>query len=295
MMIDLVDAGGRAVVRLTAGAEHVDVMEAGGGRAVVREPEELARAVSALGGGAPVRPRALERPTATTPIQGRLLLCLAEHWLEIAASAGGAYHVTLAHALPVALDASWRRWAGRNVELLVAGGQLVAVPASDLVAVVPDEGAVQRHRRLLRRHVATVARATPDVGSFLEGWSRFAARRWGSPPTAAAAQGLAAIVAMSGGTVWEFQNDGERIGRSLVCVHQSSHTLFDLMAVWEPAQARWRPGVFSAVHGLAEALRRRLRFSLCYGRFPYKEHVVGSARRLTLWELAGAGAPPSEG
>jgi hypothetical protein len=99
-------------------------------------------------------------------------------------------------------------------------------------------------------------------------------------------ESLHSVLAVTGCLVRDFHHDGEIIARSAVMLHERSRTLFDLMAVWWPRHAHLRPGIYSAVHNLQDAQERGLRFSLCYGQFPYKDHVLGGLPRLALADLA---------
>lgn len=90
---------------------------------------------------------------------------------------------------------------------------------------------------------------------------------------------------MSRCLVRDFVHAGEVIASAVVCLHESSKVAFDLMAAWQLRHARLRPGIYSAVYNLTDAERHGYRYSLCYGQFPYKDHVLGAASRLTLEEL----------
>lgn len=163
---------------------------------------------------------------------------------------------------------------------------MVAVPASDLVAVEPSEEHAYRHRRLLRQHARTSVREHIDYAGFLANWATFTKWRYGSASSPAELNALGAVLAMSRCTVREFVSSGETIARSVTCVHEPTKTIFDMMATWEPQHATYRPGIFSAVHNLIDAATHGYRFSMCYGQFPYKDQIVGSCQRLTIEDLA---------
>jgi len=234
-----------------------------------------------------------ERPWPTQVGHAVLLLALAARWPWIAESDGQhlirRHHVTLAYALPLALDAGWRRWAEDHAELLIHGRQLVVVPAADLVAVQPHPSCAGRHRRLLRRHAHTEVAEHHDQAAFLRHWSAFTRWRHDRPLPDLERAALRAILQASGCVVREFVHQDEVIARSVVCSHAPSRTLFDLMAAWHPRHARLRPGIYSAVHNLLDSAQRGWRFSLCYGQFSYKDDIVGGSDRLTLEDLIHGG------
>ncbi len=233
-----------------------------------------------------VRTRVAERIWPSQPAHGLALLALTHITPTIARDDGtDPLHVTLAHALPLALDPAWRSWAEDNCAFLVAGGQLVTVYADDLVAADPREATTRRHRRLHRRHQQTTARDHDDIDGFLADWVAFTTWRYGQTPPDLQREALQRVLVMSGCRVRDFHQEGELIARSVVANHKGSRTMFDLMAVWWPRHHDLRPGIYSAVYNLHDAQRRGLRFSLCYGRFPYKDHVLGDLPRLSLADL----------
>lgn len=239
--------------------------------------------------GTPLVPVVPARPRPERFFDALLLIALSARWPFLAETTDlcsfRQHHLTLAYALPLALDARWRAWAADHAELLIRGRQLVAVPASDLVAVAPDGQAGPRHRRLLRRHARTEVTQHGDHARFLDQWSAFTTWRYGRPLPAEERAALHALLAMSGCVVREFAHAGETIAHCVVCLHDARRVAFDLMAAWHPRHARLRPGIFSAVHNLTDATQRAWRFSLCYGQFPYKDEIVGTAPRLTLEDL----------
>lgn len=231
-------------------------------------------------------PQLAERPWPERHTQAILLFAISGRWPSIlVADEEQSYHVTLAYALPLALDVSWREWAACYSDVLVHGRQVVAVPASNLVAVDPSEDVPRRHRRLLRQHEDTTVREHADYSDFLAHWSTFTQRRYGNSPTSEEQTALGAILAMSRCTVREFTSSGDVIARSVVCVHDPSRTLFDLMATWEPRHASRRPGIYSAVHNLIDAANRKYRYSMCYGQFAYKDEILKGSKRLSLENL----------
>ncbi|WP_165984057.1 hypothetical protein [Streptomyces sp. YIM 98790] len=291
MNVRLLDGDGRIALTVAADRNHVTVTSAAGKPvARVSDAHELAAALAELAPpGTPLLPMAGERPWPTEAGHAVLLLGLSARWPWLVESADlrtfRQHHLTLAYALPLALDAEWRRWAEQHASLLLRGGQLVPVPASDLVAVEPCGAVAVRHRRLLRRHTATGVKEHQDYGDFLRHWSAFTHWRYGRPVPDHESAALLAILDASGAVVREFIHRGEVIGRSVVCLHEASRTVFDLMATWQPSHAPLRPGIYSAVHSLLDAADRGLRYSLCYGQFPYKDDILGTAERLALEDL----------
>jgi len=236
------------------------------------------------------RPR-LDGPAAPAGrADAALLLAVSELWPSVLVCPDQTpYHPALAYAFPLALDPAWRDWTDRHADLLIGGGQFVLVPASDLVAVEPAGDPERRHRRLLRLHEQTAVREHSDLPDFLSDWTDFVRWRYGTPPSASEREALRAILEMAGCTVRDFVRSGQVVARTVTCAHVRTRTLFDLLAVWDPRNAALRPGIFSAVHNLVDAASRGYRFSMCYGRFPYKDHVVAGCRPLTLDELCGRG------
>jgi hypothetical protein len=249
--------------------------------------DALRASVPAHGG---YRPR-LDGPAApASRADAALLVAVSELWPSVLVSPDQTpYHATLAYAFPLALDPAWRDWTDRHADLLIGGRQLVLVPASDLVAVEPAGDPERRHRRLLRRHEQTSVREHSNLPDFLADWADFVLWRYGTLPSASERDALRTVLEMAGCTVRDFVRSGEVIARTVTCAHVQSRTLFDLLAVWDPRHAVLRPGILSAVHNLIDAASRGYRFSMCYGRFPYKDHVVAGCRPLTLDELSGRG------
>lgn len=282
-MVDLVDHAGRSIARLSALNDTVIVHIAGDSHTAdtIRTIDDCLEHLDL----SRLRPVVRERPWATRRAHAVLLLFLASRWLEITQAGMRAYHLTLSYALPLALDRAWRVWAEENADSLVATGQLVAVPTSDLVAVAPDRNAAVRHRRLIRAHRDTTVGEHGDLDAFLGDWTRFSANRYGRTVPDDELTTLAAILSMSGCRVRDLIRVDTLIGRSVICWHQSSNATFDLMATWQAEAARLRPGIYSGVNNLLDAHDRRARYSLCYGQFPYKDDIVGDARRLTLLDL----------
>lgn len=288
------DRNGNTVLTLNAGSRYVTaVSETGRILARTERVDELvARLAEPAGAGESVVPVFANRPRPTRRGHAVLLLALSAHWPQIIESDGPrtcrAHHLTLAYALPLALDARWRSWAEEHAELLTQGGQLVPVPATDLVAVDPCRGdTAWRHRRLLRRHADTTVTEHSDHVGFLDHWSAFTQWRYDRSQPDNERAALHAILEATTCMVREFIRHDDVIARSVVCTHVASRTVFDLMATWHPRHARLRPGIYSAVHNLTDTARLGFRFSLCYGSFPYKDDIVGDAERLTLNDLLG--------
>jgi hypothetical protein len=239
----------------------------------------------------PWEPTFEHRPWPASGGDALLLLALSSQWPEFTADESP-HHLTLAYALPLALDIAWWEWAARRSSDLVRGRQLVTVPAANLVAVEPAGDLERRHRRLLKQHAVagTVMHEHGDHAAFLLRWSAFSQRRYEGTPTRDEQEALGAVLAMSGCTVREFISDGEVIARSVVCRHDPSRTIFDLIATWEPQHARYRPGIYSGVYNLLDAARQGYRYSLCYGQFAYKDDIVGASRRLSLNDLVTGAA-----
>lgn len=237
-----------------------------------------------------LRPGVHGRPVVRTRADAALLLLTSGQWSELLDfDADTAYHVALSFAFPLWLSFQWRRWTLGSLDVVMAGGQLVAVPASDLVAVDPlgvtEATLVHRHRRLLRRHRDTSVRSTPDLDAVLSWWEQFSEHRHGRRPTGAELTALTRIALMAGCEAKEYRTAGSAAAMSLVCRHKPTQTLFDLLAPWDTTRGGLRPGVYSAVDNLLEARRRSFRYCLCYGNFPYKDEVVGRLPRLGLHNL----------
>ncbi|MBI3687496.1 MAG: GNAT family N-acetyltransferase [Actinobacteria bacterium] len=291
MKATLFGGDGHPAVTLSSSAQAVTVSGPGWSTPIrARTLHTLVDALRELAPpGTPLIPVVPERPCPHSRGDALLLLALADRWPYLSQTDDvryyRQYHLTLAYALPVALDPRWRAWAAERADLLVRGRQLVAVPATDLVAVVPNPDTDRRHRRLLRKHGETEVREHADHGDFLHHWSTFTTWRYGRSLPDHERDALRELMAMSGCVVREFTRSGEVIARSVVCLHERRRVSFDLMATWHPRHAALRPGIFSAVHNLTDALHRRMRFSLCYGQFPYKDEIVGPADRLALDDL----------
>jgi hypothetical protein len=283
---DLRDAAtGRTV---TLSASHHDVIVSNATSSVkcssLPELTEVLGRVDATTGSC--EPAFERRPWPASDGDALLLLALSSRWPEFAAD-GSPHHLTLAYALPLALDIAWREWADHHSSDLVRGRQLVTVPAANLVAVEPAADLERRHRRLLRQHAVagTAVHECGDHAAFLSHWSAFSQRRYEGAPTRDEQEALGAVLTMSDCTVREFISHGEVIARSVVCRHDPSRTIFDLMATWEPQHAQYRPGIYSGVHNILDAARQGYRYSLCYGQFAYKDDIIGASRRLSLNDL----------
>lgn len=247
---------------------------------------EIYEALRAVARGAPVEPVVLNPRPIRQRGEGLLLLALSAVWSELTSDRGhGRLHATLGYALPLALDPVWRRFAERNLDLLIRGRQLVTVPADDLVAVHPTGSALRKHLRLLRRHTSTTMREHRDLDAFLDAWSAFTTWRYARPLPTVEREALRAVLDASGCTVRDFIHHQEAIARSLVCLQPDTGVAFDLMTAWQPRHAGLRPGIFSAVHNMNDAVQRGMAFSLCYGQFPYKDEILGPLPRLTLDDL----------
>lgn len=280
----LISHTGQQVARLRTTTDQV-VIEVGNRHHSATSTQAIKTALTPHLTWSQVRPVVDERPWATRRPHAILLLFLAAHWPEISHPSGNAYHLTLSYALPLALDQGWRYWAEEHAEHLIATHQLAAVPAADLVAVRPNSDAEHRHRRLLRAHHETSAREHHDLDSFLSDWSHFSAARYGHTLPDDERFALHGLLSMSNCAVRDFTQANRIIGRSLVCWHQPSNTLFDLMATWSPHAARLRPGIYSGVYNLLDAQHNRARFSLCYGQFSYKDEIVEGSERLAIQDI----------
>lgn len=231
------------------------------------------------------------RPVVRTRADAALLLLVAGQWPELIDLDGDAsYHVVLSFAFPLWLDIGWRRWTLDSLDVVVAGDQLVVVPASDLVAVDPlvvaEAALMCRHSRLLRSHRNTSVRFMSEIGPVLTWWEEFSEQRHGRRPTSAESTALRRVALMAGCEAKEYRVAGSPAVMSLVCRHGPTRTLFDLLAPWDATWAALRPGVYSAVDNLLEAHRQEFRYCLCYGNFGYKDEVVGALPRLGLEHLA---------
>lgn len=286
MRADLLDTATGRTVTLSSGHHDVIVSDTATSVRCATLPE-LTGVLDALASAAlPPVPAFGRRPSPASGGDALLLVALSARWPEFTVD-GSPYHLTASYALPLALDTAWREWADRHADSLVRGRQLVAVPASHLVAVEPSVNLEQRHRRLLRQHAAagTRVREHEDYVAFLSHWSAFSQRRYETVLTHDEREALQAVLVMSGCTIREYICRGDVIARSVVCRHEPSRTIFDLMATWEPQHARYRPGVYSGVCNILGAARQGHRYSLCYGQFAYKDEIVGTSRRLALSDL----------
>lgn len=294
MTVAFEEQAGRVIAVIEAASCGIAMSTPGRGRRHTRTLDGLSDLLQDLALGEGITPVLHRRARPAHRFGALLLVAVAARWPTVAAAdASGAFrphHVTLAHALPLWLGPSWRAWAVDNADLLARGHQLAVVPAADLVAAVPDGKHLHRHRRLLRRHAATEVAEHADYTRFLNAWSAFTTRRYGRPLPDCERAALGGILAMSRCLVRDFVHAGEVIASAVVCLHETSKVAFDLMATWHFRHARLRPGIYSAVYNLADAERHGYRYSLCYGQFPYKDHVLGAARRLTLEELITARA-----
>lgn len=286
MRADFIDAATGRAVTLFSGRHDVIVSDAVTSVKCASLPELTGLLGTLASAAAPCVPAFDRRRCPESFGDALLLLAVSARWPEFTAD-NSPYHLTLAYALPLALDTAWQDWAGRHADVLVRGRQLAGVPASHLVAVEPAEDLERRHRRLLRQHAATGTgvREHADRAGFLSHWSAFSQRRYGAALTGDEREALGAVLAMSGCTIREFACRGEVIARTVVCRHEPSRTIFDLMATWEPQHARHRPGVYSGVCNILDAARKGYRYSLCYGQFAYKDDIVGTSRRLALGDL----------
>lgn len=233
-----------------------------------------------------VRPVTGSRPWATRPSHVALLTFLTAAWVELNGPDGLRQHVTLAYALPLTLEPSWQTWTTDHANLLAAGLQVVVLPASALVAAEPAQTMFARHDRLLQANLGVRLHEHSDVPGFMRTWASFSRWRYGRSVHSEEQEALQGILTMSGATVRDLIQVSTVIARSVVVAHPGSRTLFDVMATWNPDCARSRPGILSAVRNALDAFERGWRYSLCYGQSPYKDSVVGGARRLTLGELA---------
>lgn len=286
MRADLRDATTGHTVTLSASHHQVIVSDAADSVKCSSLPElmeALGKITSTTG---PWEPTFEHRPWPASDGDALLLLALSPQWPEFTADESP-HHLTLAYALPLALDIAWWEWAARHSGDLVRGRQLVTVPAANLVAVEPAGDLERRHRRLLKQHAVagTAVHEHGDHAAFLSHWSAFSQRRYEGLPTHDEREALGTVLTMSGCTVREYISQGEVIARSVVCRHDPSRTIFDLMATWEPQHARYRPGIYSGVHNILDAARLGYRYSLCYGQFAYKDDIVGASRRLSLNDL----------
>ncbi|MGH2732792.1 MAG: hypothetical protein ACRDJG_07625 [Actinomycetota bacterium] len=243
-----------------------------------------------------VTPVGAKRPWATRRQHGVLLLAAAALWPELTGPQGTHYHVTLSYALPLALDSGWRTWSEDHLAELIEAAQLVVLPAADFLVVQPSGQIQRRHARLLRRHAATMILEHDDTDAYLWHWAAFVAQWFGRSVSAHEQAVLGDMLAMSGCHVGDIVHGSSVIGRSVTCIHPASRVVFDLMTTWDPGAAHLRPGVFAGVHNLLDAFDRRLRYSLCYGRFLYKDEIVAGSCRLMLADLldSAVGSPPGE-
>lgn len=200
-----------------------------------------------------------------------------------------AYHVSLAYALPLALNASWRSWAASNVDLLVASQQLVCAHGTDLVVGLPTGDVLRRHARLIKRHAGTDVTAHADVASFMASWCEFSIARYGRRLPIEEVDALTKMLRGCEAEIRDLTAKGRTIARTAVVLDHDSGVLFDLMATWDFARQKLSPGRFSAIHNMSRAMSEGMAYCMCYGRAPYKDSILGSSRRLGLEELMARG------
>lgn len=299
MRVLLLDERGRESGSIRAEHHHLLIEDAHGSERIRidRRPSEVTALPSRL---LRFRPVFAEGPGIRGIADGVLALALSAAWPEIGeARSNRRYQITLAYALPLWLDPTWREWTARNLRLVLGAGQMIAVPSSEFIAVDPAEQSAaslaHRQRRLLKRHVDTTVEREGAVGEVVDAWSAFCRSRFDIRITPLQRKAVDGIFGMSGCEVRQFVNAGRTIARSLVCLHASSRTLFDVLAPWDESHAYLRPGIYSAFVNLLEARDRDYRYCLCYGDFPYKRDVLGRLGRLRLQDLRSTPLPPPAG
>lgn len=230
------------------------------------------------------------RPWALKASDGKLLVRSAAVWPNLYDAWGDTtYHVSLAYALPLALNASWRSWAASNIDLLVASQQLVCAQGTDLVVGLPTADLLWRHARLIKRHSGTDVTTHADVSSFMASWCEFSLARYGRRLPIEEVDALTEMLRGCGAEIRDLTAEGCTIARTAVVVDHENGVLFDLMATWDLARQKLSPGRFSAIDNMSSAISEGMAYCMCYGRAPYKDSILGSSRRLGLEELMARG------
>jgi hypothetical protein len=121
-----------------------------------------------------------------------------------------------------------------------------------------------------------------DVDRLAVVWRHFCERRFATQLSDDHLDFLKLLWRMPGFTATEYRDSTGFVVASAAYRDAESGALFDMLAPWSLHSAWRRPGIFTAVMNLLAAGRDGMSYSLCYGRYSYKEHLVSGFEKVTL-------------
>lgn len=219
------------------------------------------------------------RTYADNKIDALILLYCSKYWDSITLSnEQGLADIVFDHAVPLAFTPKLYDQAINHINLLVTTGNLMILSRKQFLIVDPSlmkkNEILYRHRRLLRKNIDTKVTHLDNFDELLKHWKDFVVKRFNYIPDDEGLLMLKSIFNTQETNIVVYMDKEEYVSSNLRYIESTNKIIFDVIAPWSYQYSKLSPGLYSAVKNLLLAKDMGYRYSLCYGRYAYKNTIL---------------------
>ncbi len=219
-------------------------------------------------------------------------IILAHAWTKLrtlyCANSKEKFHLVFAHAFPVPdIESKFCMSLFLHMEDVVSLGQILILPCSEFWLVNPSNlnqlvSASTQLQKIATKNRGVTVRKTLELHGILASWERFCLERFNSVVDPSLLKLLLDLYESDSDRsffVKEFYFKSVKIAESLLLEDRKEGILYDMLVPWNQTHKGLSPGLFSGLSNIHDAFSLGLKYSLCYGNYPYKELLVGNLQR----------------
>jgi len=133
----------------------------------------------------------------------------------------------------------------------------------------------RKYKKVLKKNQKTQLTATTDLMACLEYYKKYCSIRFSSEVNNNLLELLYQFYSADNSIkIYSIAVDDQIVGYSVILLDDDNRVLYDMLCPWDMSQKEYNLGKWVAIKNIELAYQKKYAYSLCYGRFPYKDEII---------------------
>ena len=195
------------------------------------------------------------------------------------------FELSFAYAVPLNRDNFLKTYTINNLDACLKNGQIVFLPSDSLYIVDHiEEDAIKlihrKEKRTIKKNLETIISHANFTQDFFDFWKRYDFNRYGETQTDAFIRFFKNVYSSASFELYEYIYDNEIVAYNVCYLSQNQKVIYDVLFPWEKSNNVYRIGIYSMIKNIEKAFSMGWGYSICYGKFDYKDSIFKLLKRL---------------
>lgn len=189
------------------------------------------------------------------------------------------YELSFAYAVPLNRDTYLMEFAVQYLEECLKTHNIVFLKSDTLylcekVTKIGYDKVCKKNRKTVRNNAQILIEQIPFSSEFFDFWEEYDYTRFGERQSKEFKEFFWKLYSSSPTfQLYRYSQNGEAFAYNVLYFSQNQKVIYDVLFPWENANSVYRIGIFSIIKNLQMAVESGWGYSICYGKFEYKDQI----------------------